>query len=78
MAGQLGFFDVDERYAVLSAVGDPLARLAGIVDIEIFRAVLNAALARPDRSRGKRSSYDAVLMSASWRRQGPRDGMTFS
>jgi hypothetical protein len=27
MAGQPGFFDVDERYASLSAAGDPLERL---------------------------------------------------
>jgi hypothetical protein len=28
MADQPGFFDVDERYAALSAAGDPLERLA--------------------------------------------------
>jgi transposase, IS5 family len=28
MAGQPGFFDLDERYAALSAAGDPLERLA--------------------------------------------------
>jgi hypothetical protein len=27
MAGQPGFFDVDERYAALSKAGDPLERL---------------------------------------------------
>jgi transposase, IS5 family len=27
MAGQPGFFDRDERYAALSAAGDPLERL---------------------------------------------------
>ena len=58
MAGQPGFFDVDERYAALSAAGDPLERLSSVVDFEIFRA----ALARSDRSRGGRPPYDAVLM----------------
>ncbi|PWC26791.1 IS5 family transposase [Teichococcus aestuarii] len=62
MAGQPGFFDVDERYAALSAAGDPLERLAAVVDFEIFRPVLDAALARSDRSRGGRPPYDAVLM----------------
>jgi hypothetical protein len=57
-----GFFDVDERYAALSAAGDPLERLAAVVDFEIFRPVLNAALARSDRSRGGRPPYDVVLM----------------
>jgi hypothetical protein len=62
MAGQPGFFDVDERYAALSAAGDPLERLAAVVDFEIFRPVLDAALARSDRSRGGRPPYDSVLM----------------
>jgi IS5 family transposase len=62
MASQLGFFDVDERYAALSAAGDPLERLAAVVDFEIFRPVLDAALVRSDRSRGGRPPYDAVLM----------------
>ncbi|QDD96865.1 Transposase (plasmid) [Roseomonas mucosa] len=62
MAGQPGFFDVDERYAALSAAGDPLERLWAVVDFEVFRPVLDAALARSDRSRGGRPPYDAVLM----------------
>lgn len=62
MAAQPGFFDVEERYAALSAAGDPLERLAAVVDFEIFRPVLDAALGRSDRSRGGRPPYDAVLM----------------
>jgi IS5 family transposase len=62
MTGQPGFFDIDERYAALSAAGDPLQRLAAAVDFEVFRPVLDAALARADRSRGGRPPYDAVLM----------------
>jgi hypothetical protein len=54
MADQPGFFDVDERYAALSAAGDPLERLSAVVDFEIFRPVLDAALKRSDRSRGGR------------------------
>jgi hypothetical protein len=62
MAGQPGFFDVDEWYVALSAAGDPLERLSAVVDLEIFLPVLEAALARSDRSRGGRPPYDAVLM----------------
>jgi IS5 family transposase len=62
MTGQPGFFDVEERYAALSATGDPLERLSAAVDFEIFRLVLNTALARSDRSRGGRPPYDAVMM----------------
>ena len=59
---QPGFFDVDERLAALSAAGDPLEQLGAVVDFELFRAVLDAALARSDRSRGGRPPYDVVLM----------------
>lgn len=62
MAGQPGFFDRDERYAALSAAGDPLERLTMVVEFELFRPELEAALARSDRARGGRPPYDAVLM----------------
>src|SRR5919106_3762302 len=62
MAGQPGVFDRDERYASLSAAGDPLERLAMVVDFELFRAELEAALERSDRAKGGRPPYDPVLM----------------
>ncbi|QTI82080.1 transposase (plasmid) [Roseomonas marmotae] len=62
MAAQPGFFDVDERYAALSAAGDPLERLSAVVDFEIFCPVLDAALKRSDCGRGGRPPNDAVLM----------------
>jgi hypothetical protein len=52
MAGQPGFFDRGERYAS----GDPLQRLARVIDFELFRPELDAALARSDRARGGRPS----------------------
>ena len=62
MAGQRGFFDTDERLRWLSAAGDPLERLASVVDFELFRPELDAALGRSDRARGGRPPYDPVLM----------------
>src|ERR1041385_8408000 len=62
MAGQPGFFDSDERLAWLSAAGDPLERLAGGGDFELFRGELGRSLRRSDRSKGGRPPYDAVLM----------------
>lgn len=62
MADQPGFFDADERLRALSAVGDPLEQLKAVVDFELFRPDLEAALHRADRSRGGRPPYDAVLM----------------
>ena len=62
MTGQPGFFDLDERYAALSAAGDPLEKLSATVDFELFRPVLKTALRRSDRSKGGRPPYDPVLM----------------
>jgi hypothetical protein len=46
----------------LSGAGDPLQRLASVVDFQVFRGVLDPALARSDRANGGRPPYDAVLM----------------
>jgi transposase, IS5 family len=62
MAGQPGFFDSDERLRALSAAGDPLERLVLVVDFEVFRVELEAALSRSDRLRGGRPPYDPVVM----------------
>jgi transposase, IS5 family len=62
MAGQPGFFDSEERLRVLSVAGDPLERLALVVDFEVFRDALEAALSRSDRSKGGRPPYDPVMM----------------
>jgi IS5 family transposase len=62
MVGQPGFFDLHERYAALSAAGDPLLRLSELVDFEVFRSPLLKALRRSDRSKGGRPPYDAMLM----------------
>jgi len=57
-----GFFDVDERLAELSAKGDDLERLNALVDFELFRAALETAVPRGDRSKGGRPPFDHVLM----------------
>jgi transposase, IS5 family len=62
MVGQPGFFDGEERLKALSAAVDPLERLAAVVDFEVFRDDLAAALARSDRAKGERPPYDPALM----------------
>lgn len=62
MAGQAGFFDVEQRLAGLSRKGDDLERLAEVVDFEIFRSELERAVPRADRSKGGRPPFDHVLM----------------
>jgi transposase len=49
-------------WRLLSRAGDPLERLASVVDFEVFRDELERALMRSDRSKGGRPPYDAVLM----------------
>ena len=62
MKGQLGFFDLEDRYAQLSKSGDPLEKLAATVDFEPFRYRLVKALKRSDRSKGGRPPYDPVSL----------------
>lgn len=59
--GTPGFFDVDERLAALSAKGD-LERVKALVDFELFRAALETAVPRAERSKGGRPPFDHVLM----------------
>ncbi len=61
-SGSLDFFDVDERLKDISAKGDDLERLNQIVDFEVFRADLEHAAPRSDRSKGGRPPYDHILM----------------
>lgn len=62
MVGQPGFFDIDDRLKRLSDIGDQLEAFAGVVDFEIFRADLDAALNYGDGAKGGRPPYDPVMM----------------
>jgi transposase, IS5 family len=62
VVGLPGFFDVDDRLAELSAKGDGLERVKALVDFEMFRPALEAAVPRADRLRGGRPPFDHVLM----------------
>lgn len=60
-SGQSGFWDVQDRLRELSAQGNPLEKLATIVDFELFRAELTAALGTRDLRKGGRPAFDPVL-----------------
>ena len=59
---QSGFFDVDERLARLSGLGDQLESFSRTVDFEVFRPDLEKSLAYSDGSKGGRPPFDPVLM----------------
>lgn len=62
MPVQPGFWDLDTRYARLSAAGDPLEKLNTIIPWSTFEKPLAKALKRSDGSRGGRPPFPAVLM----------------
>lgn len=62
MAREPGLFDVDERLQRLSDIGDQLEAFAAVVDFEIFRPDLDAALGYGDGARGGRPPFDPVMM----------------
>ena len=59
---QAGFFDVEERLARLSGLGDQLEVFSRTVDFEVFRPDLELALAYSDGNKGGRLPFDPVLM----------------
>ncbi len=63
--GQMGFFDVSNRYASLDARKDPLVRIAAVVPFEEFRLRLEAVWRKPGEKRKSaagRKPWDAVVM----------------
>lgn len=58
---QMGFFDMSDRLNKLSQEGDRLEILNKLIDWEVFRAVLDKALNRPNSNNG-RPPFDCVLM----------------
>ena len=63
--GQLGFHVLDKRLDAISAKGDPLEALNGLIPFESFRAEIEAVvrLAPEERkSKAGRKPFDAVMM----------------
>jgi hypothetical protein len=58
----VAFFDLDEWYEALSAVGDSLEKVNTLTVFEIFRHGLDVALQRSDGSKGGCSPMDGVMM----------------
>jgi IS5 family transposase len=58
----LGLFDEDFRLSKLSKLGDPLEKLGGGIDFELFRDLLESKLHMAAKGKGGRRPYDYVLM----------------
>ena len=58
----LGFFDVELRVQWLLAKGNPLSRLDAVLDWEMFRPLLDAALDKPAKGPGGRPPHDRLKM----------------
>ena len=59
---QTGFFDLDDRLKRLSDIGDQLEAYSAVIDFEMFRAELEAAVNYGDGSKGGRPPYDVVMI----------------
>lgn len=62
MKRQPGLFDMEERLRRLSDIGDQLEAFTAVVDFEMFRPDLAAALGYGDGSKGGRPALDPVMM----------------
>jgi len=61
-AQALGFFDVELRVQWLETKGDPLSRLAAVIDWESFRPTLENVLTKPAKGPGGRPANDPLKM----------------
>ena len=62
---QMGFFDVENRYAALDAKNDPLAKINAVVAWETFRSRLESVWHKPAdkrKSNAGRKPWDAIVM----------------
>jgi IS5 family transposase len=59
---QPGFFDLNDRAAKLTALGDPLVTLKAEIDFEAFRADLARVHHKPRKSNAGAKPFDVVLM----------------
>ena len=58
--GQMGFFDLGNRYSGLDAKNEPLLKIDGVVPWEDLRARLEAVWRRADKVRKSRAGTQAV------------------
>ena len=58
---QLGFFDTENRYEKLTQLGDPLERLNGAINWEMFRGKLTKVCQKENYTKGGRPPIDVII-----------------
>ncbi len=59
----ISFFDKQEIYQKLSAIGNPLEKICNVVDFEMFRKTLEAGhLNESKKNNARAKPYDVVVM----------------
>ena len=66
MSGQRGFWDIEQRHALLSKAGDPLGRWDELVPSDVLRKPLAKALKWSDGDKGGRPPYLPLMMFKIW------------
>jgi transposase, IS5 family len=59
---QLGFFDLDNRYAQLSKLKDPLVELNRVIDWNLFADLLAETTTKPRKNAAGRKPFDRVML----------------
>lgn len=59
---QIGLFDVEDKLAQLSAIGDPLEKLDKAINWNLFKPVLNKTFRKERKSNAGRPPFDYVMM----------------
>ena len=60
--GNIGLFDDEQTLEKLNDMGNPLDRLSGVIDFEMFRDILEKALHKDKMTKAGAKPYDPVLM----------------
>jgi IS5 family transposase len=60
--GQIGLFDVENKLAELSAMGDPLEKLDKAINWNRFKPLIDKAFRKERRSNAGRPPYEYILM----------------
>lgn len=59
---QIGLFDVENKLAELSALGDPLEKLENAINWKHFKPILDKVFRKERKSNAGRPPFDYIMM----------------